>query len=62
MLLAKDVCDVLGYLNSRDAIARHCKHAQKMTVLKQHSHRGGAQFITIIPESDMYRPTLPILR
>ncbi|WP_369688342.1 BRO family protein [Desulfatitalea tepidiphila] len=40
MLTAKDLCDVLGYLNSHDAIARHCKHAQKMTVLKQHSHTG----------------------
>ena len=27
--VAKDVCDVLGYVNPRDAIAKHCKGVVK---------------------------------
>lgn len=46
--VAKDVAVVLGYKNAPDAIARHCK--KKSTIAK---HDGG--FMTLIPESDVYR-------
>jgi prophage antirepressor-like protein len=53
--IAKEVCDYLGYVNSRGAVATHCFNAQKMTVPKRYGQNGGAQFKTIINESDLYR-------
>jgi anti-repressor protein len=53
--VASEVCDVLGYVNSRDAIAKHCKHPKKLTVAKRDGQNGGAQFKTIINEPDLYR-------
>ena len=53
--VGKDVCDVLGYANSRDAIEKHCKHASLLksseTLLLDMPSRG----LIIIPESDVYR-------
>lgn len=49
--VAKDVCDVLGYSNSRDAVQRHCKG-----VVKHDTPTGsGIQHMAIIPERDVYR-------
>lgn len=45
--VAKDVAEVLGYSNTRDAISRHCR--KTTTVVKPD---GG--FMTLIPESDLY--------
>jgi anti-repressor protein len=49
---AKDVCDALGYVNSRDAIARHCKASD--TVVIRDGIPGNPN-VTIIPERDVYR-------
>jgi prophage antirepressor-like protein len=50
--VAKDVCDILGYANSRDAVETHCKHASILksseSLLLDVPSRG----LTIIPESD----------
>jgi prophage antirepressor-like protein len=53
--IAKEVCDYLGYAHTPSAVRTHCKYSQIMTVSNQHSQRGGAQFKTIINESDLYR-------
>jgi prophage antirepressor-like protein len=53
--IAKEVCDVLGYKNSRKAISDHCKHSKKMTVTNRYGQRGGARYKTIIPEGDFFR-------
>ncbi len=53
--VAKDVATVLGYKDPDQAIRKHCKYPQKMTPSKQRGQKGGAQFVTIIPESDVYR-------
>lgn len=53
--VGKDICDILGYTNAPDAIEKHCKHKERMTIAKRDSQKGGAQFLTIIPESDVYR-------
>lgn len=50
-----DVCDILGYANAPDAIDKHCKHKEIMTIAKRDSQKGGARFLSIIPESDVYR-------
>ena len=26
--IGKDICDILGYVNSRDAIEKHCKYSE----------------------------------
>lgn len=31
--VAKDICDVLGYTNAADAVARHCKGIAKRDTL-----------------------------
>ncbi len=49
--VAKDLTDVLGYSNSSDAIARHCKGVVKHDIPTV----GGTQSLTIIPERDLYR-------
>jgi len=46
--VASDVARVLGYKNTRDAIAKHCKYSSSV------AKRDGG-FLTIIPESDIYR-------
>lgn len=53
--VAKDVCDVLGYVNGSREIQRHCKYSKLFkgteTVGMEIPPRG----INIIPESDLYR-------
>ena len=54
--VAKDVCDILGLANSREAISV-LDDDEKMTVRNSDSHsgqRGGAQFINMINESGLY--------
>lgn len=48
--VGKDVANALGYINPRDAIARHCKG-----VVKHDSFKEGGQEVALIPEGDMYR-------
>jgi prophage antirepressor-like protein len=55
MFVARDVTLSLGYKVPQKAVADHCLHGEKMTVPKQNGQRGGAQFLTIIPEGDVYR-------
>ena len=50
--VAKDVAEVLGYVNSRKAIADHCKAVDTVTIRDGSS---GNPNMTIIPERDMYR-------
>lgn len=50
--VAKDVADVLGYSNSRDAISKHCK---AMDTVAFRDGTSGNPNITIIPERDVYR-------
>jgi prophage antirepressor-like protein len=50
--VAKDVCKVLGYTNSRDAIAKHCKAVDDVAI---RDAIGREQKTTIIPERDLYR-------
>ena len=53
--VAKDVCDVLRYADSHDAVKRHCKYAKLLkagkTPVLDLPNRG----LLIIPESDLYR-------
>ena len=49
--MASDVCNVLGYANSRDAISRHCRGVAKHDT----PTTSGIQEMTIIPERDLYR-------
>ena len=51
MFVASDVAKVLGYRFPKDAISTHCKGATKRRLLTA----GGKQFVTIIPERDVYR-------
>jgi prophage antirepressor-like protein len=48
LFVAHDVATALGYAKPENAIARHCK--RQATTPKQ-----GGGFLTIIPESDLYR-------
>lgn len=50
---AKDVATVLGYANSRDAIARHCK--QKGVVKHDVPSQSGVKNMTFINEPNVYR-------
>lgn len=52
--VAKEICDVLGYANSRQTISDHCKHSIKDGVSKRDAI-GREQKYAIIPESDLYR-------
>lgn len=49
--VAKEVCKILGYKETRRAVSMHCKGGCKMDL----PSRGGIQETTIIPESDVYR-------
>lgn len=53
--VASDVATVLGYSNPWKAVGDHCKAAQRITLTKREGQRGGAQFMTAIPERDVYR-------
>ena len=50
LFVATDVAKALGYKKERNAITRHCK--RQTTAPKQ-----GGGFLTLIPESDLYRLT-----
>ncbi|WP_280115876.1 BRO-N domain-containing protein [Azotobacter salinestris] len=50
--MAKDVAEVLGYANTADAIAKHCKATN--TIAIRDGKRGNPNQ-TIIPERDLYR-------
>lgn len=51
LFAAYDVAKALGYKKPENAVARHCK--RQSTTPKQ-----GGGYITVIPESDLYRLTL----
>lgn len=50
--VAKDVCDILGYTNSRKAVSDHCKGVTNSYPLQT---AGGMQELSIINEPDLYR-------
>jgi len=50
---APDVCDILGYKNSRDAISKHCR--QKGVAKRDTLSGGGEQKTTFINEGNLYR-------
>lgn len=50
--VGKDVAEALGYSNTNDALARHCKGVVKRYPLQTD---GGKQEVRIISEGDMYR-------
>ena len=52
--VGRDVAEVLGYANTRDAIATHCKAAKSDGVVIRDA-MGREQSATIIPERDVYR-------
>lgn len=51
LFCGSDVAKALGYSNTKDAIARHCKGVVKRDTLTN----GGVQSLSYIPESDVYR-------
>lgn len=51
LFCAKDVAAALGYSNTKDAIARHCKGVVKRDL----PTNGGMQSTNFIPEGDIYR-------
>lgn len=53
LFCANDVAKALGYARPADAVSTHCKGSVKHRVLTN----GGAQLVTFIPESDLYRLT-----
>ncbi len=50
--VAKDVCDVLGYVKPDLAVKQHCRAPVKRRVIDA---LGRAQETTVIPERDLYR-------
>ena len=52
LFCGKDVASVLGYVNTKDALARHCKGVAKHHPLQT---SGGTQQFVFITEGDMYR-------
>ncbi len=56
--VAKDVCEVLGYTNSRDAIATHAAGHQTRVMSKSNVANGDVNFpnrgLTIISEGGLY--------
>lgn len=48
----RDAAQMLGYVNTKEAIARHCKGVKKRYPLKT---PGGMQEFTFISEPDLYR-------
>ncbi len=53
--VAKDVCDILGYENSRDAIQKHCKQPELLKSSDSRLLDIPARGLTIINEPDLYR-------
>lgn len=51
--VAKDVCDTLGYSNSRSAVADHLDEDERSTVANPDGRNGGG-VLTIINESGLY--------
>lgn len=51
--VAKDVCDTLGYSNSRSAVADHLDDDERSTVANPDGRNGGGS-LTIINESGLY--------
>jgi prophage antirepressor-like protein len=51
MFVARDVASTLGYSNTNDAIARHCKGVVKRDLPTS----SGVQAFSVIPERDVYR-------
>ena len=49
--VASDVAKALGYANTRDAVARHCRGVVKRDI----PTTGGIQKMSVIPEGDIYR-------
>jgi hypothetical protein len=60
--VACEVCKVLGYVNSRGAVAKHCINTQNISLPNRYGIRGNPNK-AIINESDLYRlithPHLP---
>lgn len=50
--VAKDVCDLLGYVNPSDAVGRHCKGVVKRYPLQT---TGGKQEVRVLSEGDTLR-------
>lgn len=53
LFLAKDVCDVLGYVNARKAVSDHCK--EKGVTKRDTLSKGGKQQATFINEPNLMR-------
>lgn len=51
--VGKDVAEILGYSNTRDALARHVDEEDKNTVVNPDGNRGNPN-ITIINKSGLY--------
>ena len=51
--VASDVCDALGYANSRDAVQKHCKYPKILKSSESRLLEIPRRGITIIPESDV---------
>lgn len=54
LFVARDVALVLGYKRPDNAMTLHCKHRRKVK-MGYSSKQGGTPFLTLIPESDLYR-------
>jgi len=52
LFVGNDICTALGYVNSRDAISKHCKGVAKRYPL---STAGGMQELRVIAEPDVLR-------
>lgn len=53
LFCAKDVCDILGYANSRDIIKKFCREAGVSN--RYVSHESGAKQASFIDEGNLYR-------
>lgn len=51
LFCGSDVASALGYRNTKDAVSKHCKGVVK----RDTPTNGGAQEMSFIPESDLYR-------
>ena len=52
--VAKDVCDILGYVNHRDAIAKHLDDDKKIVSRIATPSNGGYSNVNLINESVLY--------
>ena len=52
--VAKDVCDILGYANHRDAIAKHLDNDERRVSRIATPSNGGYSDVTLINESGLY--------